>query len=138
MNRTLVAVTAVASVALCSACTGPVVTGTEAPGCTPDSTVTGCTGSAGFSCNTGATPDQADPSLVCSDGVPGGRGLTLFCCLQFQSSSCGPDPTVQNCPGSSIGFSCTGSQTPEDTDPSLTCGPGALGNAGALVYCCSD
>ncbi len=137
MNPALVATTALAS-ALCTGCTSQTVTATTAPGCSPDSTVIGCAGSAGFSCSTNETPEQTDPSLVCSDGVPGGGGLTLYCCVQFRSSSCGPDPTVQNCPGSSIGFSCTGAQSPEDTDPSLRCGPGALGNAGSLLYCCSD
>jgi hypothetical protein len=121
-----------------ASCTSPTITGTEAPGCSPDSTVTGCSGSAGFSCNTTQTPDQLDPRLVCSDGIPGGRGLVLYCCVPFQSTSCAPDPTIQDCPGSSIGFSCTGAQTPEDTDPTLACGPGALGNVGSLLYCCSD
>lgn len=119
-------------------CTSSTVTAAEPAGCSPDPTVTGCSGSAGFSCNTSATPDQLDSTLVCSDGIPGGHGLVLYCCVTFQSTSCAPDPTVQNCPGSSIGFSCTGAQTPEDTNPTLACGPGALGNAGSLLYCCSD
>jgi hypothetical protein len=118
-------------------CTSPSVNAVGS-GCTPDPTVEGCSGSAGFSCSTNIAPDQADPTLVCSNGVPGGRGLILYCCVPFQSTSCAPDPTVRDCPGSSIGFSCTGSQTPEDADPNLVCGPGTVGNAGALLYCCSD
>lgn len=119
-------------------CTAATASGPGASGCAPDSSVAGCRGSAGFSCNTNVTPDQLDPTLVCSDGVPGDQGLILYCCVPFQSTSCAPDPTVQNCPGSSLGFSCTGQETPEDTDPTLACGPGALGNAGALLYCCTD
>jgi hypothetical protein len=135
MDR-FVAVAIVAPVLVlgCTSTAGPAAPG---PGCSPDSTVTGCRGSAGFSCSSDVSPEQIDSSLVCSDGVGGGGGLTLYCCVQFQSSSCAPDPTVQNCPGTSIGFSCTGSDTPEDADPTLICGPGAVGNAGSLLYCCT-
>ncbi|HLK40107.1 MAG TPA: hypothetical protein VKU41_25300 [Polyangiaceae bacterium] len=109
----------------------------EPPGCAPDSTVQGCAGNAGYSCGNSETPEQADSSLVCSDGITGSNGLELFCCVTFRSSSCAPDSTVQGCPGSSIGFSCTGSDSPDQADSSLSCGPGTPGNAGSLLYCCA-
>jgi hypothetical protein len=51
--------------------------------CMADSEVVGCTGgSYGFSCTSTATPDQEDPSLVCSDPIPGTDGKSLYCCSQ--------------------------------------------------------
>ncbi len=96
-------------------------------GCDPDST--------GYSCDSGESPDQTDSSLVCSDGTPGGGGLTLYCCLQFTSSSCAPDSSVGGCTGDSFGFSCTGTDTPDEADPSLQCSDATPVN-GALLYCC--
>ncbi len=92
--------------------------------------------SSGFSCGSGDSPDQTDSSLVCSDGTPSSDGLILYCCIQFTSSSCAADPSVQGCAGDSFGFSCTGSDTPEDADSSLNCSsPTPAG--GALLYCCT-
>lgn len=55
--------------------------GFSSTSCMADSTVTGCTGSSyGFSCNGTETPSQVNSSLMCSQGVPGANGLTLYCC----------------------------------------------------------
>jgi hypothetical protein len=102
--------------------------------------VQGCPANAdGFSCTGGDTPEQSNSSLYCSDGVQGNAGSLLYCCVTFsvQQITCAPDPTVQGCISSSIGFSCTGGDTPEQGDPSLVCSQGVPGNAGSLLYCCT-
>jgi hypothetical protein len=43
---------------------------------------------------------------------------------------------VQGCAGDSFGFSCTGSDTPDEADSSLTCST-ATPASGALLYCCT-
>jgi hypothetical protein len=50
--------------------------------CTPDPTVTGCTGGAyGFTCTDTSLPSENDPSLSCSAGVAGSDGGTSYCCI---------------------------------------------------------
>jgi hypothetical protein len=106
-------------------------------GCAQDDAVVGCgSPSNGFSCGNGDSPDQTDSSLVCSDGTPSNGGLILYCCIQFTSSSCVADPSVQGCAGDSFGFSCTGSDTPDDADSSLNCSSPTPAS-GALLYCCT-
>jgi hypothetical protein len=107
--------------------------------CQPDTSVDGCSGGAsGFSCGNGLSPDQTDSSLICSDGVAGSDGFTLYCCVQFTSqTSCAPDSSVAGCDPSSIGFSCTGSDTPDEADSSLNCSDATQGNGGELLYCCT-
>ncbi len=57
---------------------GPQATSTP---CRLDSSVTGCNvGSDGYSCIGAVTPAQVDPTLTCSTGIKGSRGLTLYCC----------------------------------------------------------
>lgn len=121
------------AVAGCTVSSGP-----PAYTCDPDPTVQGCPANAdGFSCTGGDTPEQSDSSLYCSDGVPGNAGSRLYCCVTFSVHvTCAPDPTVQGCIPSSIGFSCTGGDTPDQGDPSLVCSQGVPGNAGSLLYCC--
>jgi|HubBroStandDraft_5_1064220.scaffolds.fasta_scaffold151393_2 hypothetical protein len=107
-------------------------------GCTQDSSVSGCDDpSTGYSCDNGDTPDQEDSSLVCSVGTPSGD-LTLYCCIQFTSSTCSADPSVQGCTGDSFGFSCTGTDTPDEADSSLNCSTPTPGAGGASLYCCSN
>ncbi|HEY5146901.1 MAG TPA: hypothetical protein VII82_09040 [Polyangiaceae bacterium] len=122
----------------CTATTEVAPTGAApAPGCSPDSSVSGCSGNAsGYSCGNGDSPEQTDSSLVCSDGTPASDGFVLYCCIQFTSSTCAPDSTVSGCDGDSIGFSCTGTDTPDQADSSLNCSDSTPGNAGALLYCC--
>jgi hypothetical protein len=120
----------------CSVTVTPPATG---PTCSPDSTVTGCTGGAsGFSCTGADTPDQSNASLICSDGVASG-GDIVYCCVEFASTvttTCAADSTVSGCTGASIGFSCTGTDTPEQADSSLNCSAGVAGNAGSTLFCC--
>jgi hypothetical protein len=51
--------------------------------CAADPDVVGCThGSYGFSCTSSAAPEDEDPSLDCSDPIPGTDGKSLYCCSQ--------------------------------------------------------
>lgn len=51
--------------------------------CAADPDVVGCSGgSYGFSCTSTASPADEDPSLDCSDPIPGNDGKSLYCCSQ--------------------------------------------------------
>lgn len=108
--------------------------------CANDDSVVGCTGgSFGFSCTGTDTPSDADPSLDCS--VPTADGsASLYCCVSFSTtaSTCMPDSTVDGCMGDSYGFSCTGTDTPTDAQPSLNCSDPAPGPASSSLYCCTN
>ncbi len=120
------------------ACT-TTVTPPAATGCSADDSVQGCTdGAFGYSCDNADTPDQTNPNLDCSVGIVDSSGLTDYCCIDFSSSTCAPDPTVSGCVGTSFGFSCTGSDSPDETDSSLVCSQGEPGNAGSTLYCCTQ
>jgi hypothetical protein len=126
------------SLAGCTATTETTPAPPAAAGCAPDSTVDSCSGGAsGFSCGNGDTPEQTDSSLVCSDGTQASDGFVLYCCVQFTSTTCSPDSNVTSCEGSSIGFSCTGSDTPDEADSSLNCSQPTPGTSGELTYCCA-
>jgi hypothetical protein len=126
-----------ASLALAFAVTGCTITTGSSDSCSPDSTVAGCVqGSSGYSCTGAATPEQSSPSLNCSTGVAN-AGSTLYCCIVGTGTSCAPDTTVANCAGGSQGYSCTGSDTPPESDSALSCGAGIPGNAGSTLYCCT-
>jgi hypothetical protein len=114
----------------------------DAPGggssCAVDGTVA-CTDGTGYSCVSSDAPDDDDSSLICSHGVAGNAGSTLYCCLPAASNtSCGSDSTV-SCPGGGFGFSCANaSEPPNAAYPSLNCSQGTPGNAGSETYCCTD
>ena len=111
---------------------------TSSTTCAADSTVQGCTGaSIGFSCTGSDTPEAGDSQLVCSTGTPG-NGNTLYCCIDNASTTCMQDSTVQGCTAPSVGFSCTGSTPPSQSDPSLTCSTPVAGANGAMLYCCNQ
>jgi hypothetical protein len=122
-------------------CTATATAGPAGPappassGCAPDSSVACTGGGGGFSCAEGDVPSDSDPSLACSVGVVT-SGEALYCCVAFTSSSCRPDETVQGCTGYSYGFSCTGNDSPDQTDSSLVCSQPSQGND-ALLYCCT-
>src|SRR6185312_4502338 len=75
---------------------------------------------------------------VCSGGTDDGSGATLYCCATYAPSAdtCVQDTSIQSCGGSSIGFSCSGGNTPSQVDPSLTCGAG-VASGDATLYCCA-
>jgi hypothetical protein len=108
-------------------------------GCSADSSIMGCVGASfGFSCTGSAEPSQGDSSLVCSTGTPSGSA-TLFCCASYAASAgtCTQDRSVQGCTASSIGFSCTGSDTPTQVNPALVCSTGTPASGGTQ-YCCGS
>ena len=114
---------------------------TATSSCAPDSTVAGCSGgSFGFSCSSTDTPTDGNPALTCSDATTGPDGASLYCCVGFTpgTSSCMPDSTVAGCSGGSFGFSCTSTDTPDQTQTSLTCSDPTTGPDGEMLYCCSN
>ena len=126
-------------VAVIAGCT--VTTGTT-NNCSPDSKVM-CTGiSIGYSCTGAQTPAASNSSLDCSMGVQGNSGSMLYCCETFSAASaagsCAPGPMVTACPAGTTGYSCTGSSTPLENNPSLSCGSGASGSAVTTLYCCTS
>jgi hypothetical protein len=103
-----------------------------APACT---LTTGCADYA-FSCSGAAQPWDSDPSLRCGAGNPSSGDATVFCCSVRDPSApntCSVDPTIACAP--TTGYSCTGTDTPSDDDPSLTCGT-ATAAQGKSLYCC--
>src|ERR1700742_4982301 len=51
-------------------------------------------------------------------------------------STCSPDDSVIGC-GGAQGYSCTGVDSPDQSDAALTCSSGTL-SASATLYCCID
>ncbi len=105
--------------------------------CSQDSTVQGCVaGSFGFSCTGSDTPDQADSNLDCSTGTPG-NNETLYCCTDgtTTTSTCMMDTSVTGCQGGATGYSCTGTDTPDQSDTSLACST-PTANGSSMDYCC--
>jgi hypothetical protein len=116
--------------------------------CTPNPTVPGCGGEAlGFSCAGPATPDEVDPSLVCSGAIAADGGGADYCCVSADQAApfcrcasfdedaglCGAG-AESTCAGGSIGFTCTGGHTPVEVNPILHCARPDGGAAGA--FCC--
>jgi hypothetical protein len=103
-----------------------------APACT---LTTGC-GDYAFSCTGTAHPWDSDPSLRCGAGNASSGDSMVYCCSVRDPSApntCSVDPTVDCTP--TTGYSCTGTDTPSDDDPSLTCGT-ATAAQGKSLYCC--
>lgn len=116
----------------CSSTSGP--TGNS---CAADTTVTGCLGSDGYSCAAGdAPPDSADPTLICSAPNVDGADDT-YCCYTsptFPAGTCAYDSSLDAaCTPDSLGYSCQGTDTPDQTDTSLTCSP----DQGSGDFCCT-
>jgi hypothetical protein len=113
---------------------------TTTSSCAPDSTVAGCSGgSYGFSCTSTDAPSDGNPALTCSDSTAGPDGASLYCCVAFTpGTSCMPDSSVVGCSGSSFGFSCTSTDTPDQTQTSLTCSDPTSGPNGEMLYCCTN
>jgi hypothetical protein len=99
--------------------------------------------SVGYSCTSTDAPDDSDPTIECSIGVadPSASGTTDYCCLigeTFAAGTCAQDDTVGDCttPGS-YGFSCAGTDTPDQTDATLTCSAGVPDADGTSTdFCC--
>lgn len=101
--------------------------------CTADTTVD-CMQGNGWSCTGSDTPeDNAD--VVCSTGTED-SGKTDYCCVTGSgvTSTCSIDSSVTCQEGT--GFSCTGSDSPDQSDSSLVCSePSSDGSN--TDYCCT-
>ena len=104
--------------------------------CNTTSNVT-CEGAAtGYTCTGSSTPADNDSSLNCGSGTAD-NGNTDYCCISLNSSvTCGQDTTVQGCTAGSYGFSCTGSDTPDQDQAGLACSTGTAGPNGETLCCC--
>jgi hypothetical protein len=109
----------------------------SADSCGQDSSVAGCGSAVGYSCTGNAVPTDTDSSLTCSDPTVASDGDSLFCCTSYTSTSgstCNTDSTV-NCSGGGFGFTCGGTDTPDQSDSSLECSTGTV-NGSNTQYCC--
>jgi hypothetical protein len=110
--------------------------------CAYDSSLSCETGAVGYNCTGSADPNSVDSSLICSEP----NANNSYCCFTqayasgVTTSTCTQDQTVQGCvPNAagqtSYGFSCTGSDTPDQDFSSITCSTGTAGT-GATLFCC--
>jgi hypothetical protein len=121
--------------ALVSGCTVSSTPPPPAETCSTDNAVV-CSDGDGYSCTGGGSPTATDSTLNCSDGVPESNGNTGYCCNPTSVASvCSADSTV-SCPGST-GYSCTGVDSPDESDPTLSCGDGVSGGNSETDYCCA-
>jgi hypothetical protein len=95
-------------------------------------------GSTGFDCPRGENPEATDSSLICSDPSPQTNGTDGYCCATLSgTTTCTQDTSIQDCAYPSVGFSCSGTDTPEQADTSLTCSTGTPDpSSGLTLYCC--
>jgi hypothetical protein len=114
--------------------------------CQLDYTVTqGCaSGTYGYSCTPDSPPpDYSVSSIVCS--IPAVTSTADdYCCATLSatsSSTCSQDSSVTGCQDGSFGFSCTGTDTPDQSySTDLSCSDGVVGQDAfgndATLYCC--
>jgi hypothetical protein len=108
-------------------------------GCAGDPSLQCDPGSVGVDCAAASdNPEALDPTYVCSDPSTQTDGTFGYCCASYPAGGpCGQDTSVQGCAYPSVGFSCTGSDTPEQTDPSITCSESVVDpTSGLTLYCC--
>jgi hypothetical protein len=111
-------------------------------GCSADGTLACDTskGEVGVDCTGGATPaaDANFGGYICSDPATQSDGSDGYCCATgFTGSTCVQDPSVDSCAYPSVGFSCTGSDTPDMADGSLSCSTGVQDpTTGDMLFCC--
>ncbi|MBI5537490.1 MAG: hypothetical protein HY898_32505 [Deltaproteobacteria bacterium] len=103
-------------------------------GANPD--VACASGSIGYACTGAYAPPTYNTSLSCGAGTPQADGVTEYCCTTPTTTTCAVNSTV-GCTSGAAGYSCTGSDTPQQSDTSLTCSAGVAGTAGATNYCCT-
>jgi hypothetical protein len=95
-------------------------------------------GTDGVDCTGGANPEGDFPGYLCSTPSPQADGTDGYCCaVGFTGSTCTQNFAVQGCVYPSVGFSCAGTDVPDESDPSLTCSAGVADpNTGDTLYCC--
>ena len=90
-----------------------------------------------FYCDIPAKPQDSDADLVCDNGAFAINDQRSYCCSAGAASftkTCMRDASIP-C-GTTVGYSCTGTDIPSQSDPSITCGTPAINN-GKTAYCCS-
>jgi len=107
-------------------------------GCNADPTLACDAGSDGVDCASPSdNPESFFPGYICSDPSPQSDGTTGYCCATgFATSTCAQDDSVTGCAYPSVGFSCTGTDTPDQADSSLTCSDPVVDANGDSLYCC--
>jgi hypothetical protein len=104
--------------------------------CGANPAVTCASGSSGYSCTGAYSPASYNATLTCGAGAPQTDGVTEYCCTASTTTTCAVSSTV-GCTSGAAGYSCTGSDTPQQSDSALTCSAGVAGTAGATSYCCT-
>jgi hypothetical protein len=115
------------------------VSGSAAGSCVPDPAQTGClNGSSGYTCVGGQPPSSTDTTLNCGAGVQGNNGDVLYCCIALTGSNttCAADANVAGCTGGAYGYSCTGADSPDQANSSLSCSDPVSGPGSDSLYCC--
>jgi hypothetical protein len=114
--------------------------------CSPDGTVACGKVASGYACTGADRPDTENSTLVCyplddfTGGVPGdldagASGPGSFCCI---TPTCGDDDTVLGCASGFSGYSCSGSDTPQEDFGGLACQPVASTGSATSGYCCTS
>jgi hypothetical protein len=108
--------------------------------CTADPTLACDPGTDGWTCTSGtAVPAANGVDYICSVPQKDSAGNDTYCCATttFAPGTCTADPTVAGCAFPSLGFSCAGTDTPDQTDSSLVCSTGTADPAtGDTLFCC--
>lgn len=125
------------------------------PSCTKDTNVVCPLGTTGFECSGSGLPNEgqlgvdesrSDAPLLCSLPSSARVGVTSYCCFTPTQppvgATCFQDQAVEGCLSGAFGFSCTGTDTPEEDYPRVQCTASPTHgvdprNAPALLYCCT-
>jgi hypothetical protein len=86
----------------------------------------------GYTCSGNDTPEDDFSGVQCGAPVTTSLGSASYCC----TTMCQPDGSI-DCSGNGIGFSCTGSESPDQDFTGLSCGDGATENSGVVTFCCN-
>jgi hypothetical protein len=106
-------------------------------GCSADGTLSCDPGTVGVDCTGGADAETEFPGYICSAPATQSDGSDGFCCAEgFSGSTCSQDLSVSGCVDPSVGFSCTGTDTPDQADASLNCSAAVVDSNGDSLYCC--
>jgi hypothetical protein len=64
-------------------------------------------------------------------------GSVAYCCIPAPAQgSCAAGGAVAGCAFPAIGFTCTADESPDQSDPALTCSVGVQNAKGSVDYCC--
>jgi len=96
-------------------------------------------GATGWSCPSDATPGSNGSDYICTSEGTAPTGEFTYCCASavFPAGTCEESTLITNCPSAQTGFACTGSNTPDQTDPALSCAAGLPDpSTGTTLFCC--